>query len=363
MNAMKIRFLVIRQILKDVLLWSLIAVSIMVNITVLFCDQSSIQMCQTANQLVRHYGQQITEQKLSEISSDLNAILEKANVSFQMRYGTTTSDLLVLYYGECFETEADYRKTILMEQMQSYNQTGQPGFFSISNLAGTRNVLYGRLLPIVVLELVIIGVYVMLKSLETGLVTNTAVLEYSSLQGKQIDARKMEAAFLVVNLLLLLITGFILAVFFLLYPGSVSATIPVSASVFPFAVSTVKVSELGYLATWLVTGYLVLWIFVFLAGSIGLALRNSFAGVLILAAFSGGLVWVLKIPQWTTFARLNPMGLFLEFNNGALVLRTEKWFLDSPVYGKELAVAGIWLVFSLILLGLSWMRFLRKTNY
>lgn len=360
MNAMKIPILLVRQILKDTLLWCLAAASIGISVVVLFLDQSGMQMCQTANRLVRRYGQQITEENLSEISSDLDAILEKANLSFQQRYGTTTSDLLKLYYSGGFETEEDYREALLMEQMHSCASTDQPGFFSVSSLSGTRNLLYNKLLPGMTLELVIIGIYVMLKILEAGSVANTAVLEYSSRQGKRTDARKIEAAFLAVSLLWLLITGSVLTIFLLLYPGSVSPAVPVTGSVFPDAVPAVAVSELGYLALWLVTGYLTVCFFLFLAGAIGLAVRNSLVGVLILAAICGGMVWALKIPQWEATARWSPMGLFLVFKDGAFSLRTEQWFLDSPLRGKELGAAGAWLIFSLTLLGLSWLRFIRK---
>ena len=351
MNTMKIRLLLSQQILRDVLLWCLVVAAILLGVVLLLVDQTCIQMCRIADGLVQHYGQEITQQNRSALLKDFNEILHAANNTLQSIYGNTTTDLMDLYHFGCFETEDDYLKAVLMENMLSYDTTTQSDFFSTSHLAGTQSVLYMKLLPLMALSLVIIGVYLMLKALEVGTVTNTSSLEYTSMSGKWIDTAKIKSAFLATTLIWLLITGVVLAVYFLLLPGSVSVSIDAPGT---------NISELGYLALWLLTEYLVICFFTTLAAAVGLNIRNSLIGVLVLAAFTGVQVWLLKKPQWNPFAKWTPIGLFLAFQDGVWFLRTNQWFQKSTLYGKELSVAGAWLVFSLILLLLSWQRFLRK---
>ncbi len=373
MISMRICLLLLRRIAKDRLLWCLVLASVLIHSILLFCDPHGAGMCQAANRLIKHYGVQVSADNVSAIQQDLNAVLGKASDTYQERYGEATRDVSILYDSGCFENEEEYEKAVLLQAMQVYGQAGlleesQPRFYSVSELIGARDVLYKKLLPIACVESIMIAVYVMLRSLERSTVTNTAPLEYSSKQGKHIDVLKIAASFVVIVFVWLLVNTHIISLICVIYPGAISAvsSLPVVISKLSPAVD---LPESTYLICWLGADFMVTCIYALLAASVGLVVRNSFAGTLILAAFSFGLFGCQMIPFdrlafWNALAQWNPVGLFLRYKAGAITVQSEKWFLDFGaeyvLCGNELRILAAWLACSAAVLGLAWRFFQRR---
>lgn len=363
--------MLIRQIAKDWLLWCLVLVSLVINSVLLFCDPHCARMCQTANQLIQYYGIQVSSSNVSAIQQDLNTVLSKASDTYQERYGEATLDVSMLYYSGCFVNEEEYEKAVLLQTMQAYGEAclleeTQPRFYSVSNLIGTRDVLYKKLLPIACVELIIIAVYVMLRNLEISTVTNTAPLEYSSQQGRHTDMLKIAASFAVIVFIWLLVNTYIILLVCVIYPGSISTSSSLPAIISKFS-PAVDLLESTYLICWFGVDLIVTCIYALLAASVGLVIRNSFAGSLTLAAFTFSLFGCQMISFdhlafWDELAQCNPVGLFLHYKAGAITVQAEKWFLDFGaeyvLCGSELMIAAAWLAFSVAAFGLAW-RFFR----
>ena len=369
---MRTGLIVARQIVKDWLLWVIVLVSIIMNSILLLSDPSGARMCQTANNMVEYYGEKVSSDNVFCIERDLNAILSKASNAYCERYGKANLDVSELYRAGFLGSE-EYEKVVLMQRMQSCGQAALDDArrlktFSVSELSDTRNTLYKKMLPIISAELVIIAVYVMLRTLETGVVTNTAPLEYATRSGRRVDIVKILTALTVISFSCLLVNICAITLFCWRYPGAVSATSTLPVLIWK-ASSVIDLSESAYLAWWLGIEFAVICIFAILAAAAGLAFRNSFVGFLTLCAYSCGLFGLQtvsfdKFSFWEELAQWNPVGLFLIFKEGAVEVQSEKWFLVQEsgyvLCGSELPVVATWLAFSLAVLGMVWRFFKRK---
>jgi len=367
---MRTCLVLVRQITKDWLLWVLMTVSIIINSVLVLLNPGSVRMCQTANKLVEYYGIQISSESISRIQQDLQSIINEACDAYQKRYGEATHDVLDLYHAGCFESDEEYERVILLQRMQAYAQTAldnnsQFKFFSVSELSGTRDLLYKKILPIACTELIIIAAYVMLRNLETSAVTNTASLEYSSMPGRRIDMLKIVASCSVIALTWFLFHACMIGLFDSIYPGSISRSTSLLMVISKLS-PTINISESGYLLCWLGVEFLVVLIYAILAAAAGLAFRNSLIGLLIIVACSCGSLG-LQMVNYTfgdKFSQWNPVGLFVRFNDGSITIQSEKWFLVfDPEYalgGNELAIVLMWLIFSIVILGLAWQFFRRR---
>lgn len=374
MKCMRVFRELTRQYGKDLLLWSLVVVSVAVNLVLAFSAPEPARLCREAAILVDKYGKKITEDSISALEKEYNAVLLEANAVFQNAYGDTTSDLSTLYDTGCFASEVEYAKAVVLQQMIAYGQNAMnleehPGFFSVSTFSGARNILYRKILPMEVAEMAVIGVYLVLKVLESGTVFRMVPLEYSSGRGKKIDLIKVISAFVVASFAWMLLTACSMAAFSYAYPGAISMTTPLSAEVYPGATPVMQTSEFGYLALWLMTAYLTLCTVFFVVASIGLLIRNSFVGALVMLGLFLILVGIQfyqaeNQPVWIHFLQWNPFALFCEYQKGSLVIRGEKWFLDlgdnSVISGNELTIAASWFIFAVMQFWLCLKRFLRK---
>ena len=282
---MRTGLIVARQIVKDWLLWVIVLVSIIMNSILLLSDPSGARMCQTANNMVEYYGEKVSSDNVFCIERDLNAILSKASNAYCERYGKANLDVSELYRAGFLGSE-EYEKVVLMQRMQSCGQAALDDArrlktFSVSELSDTRNTLYKKMLPIISAELVIIAVYVMLRTLETGVVTNTAPLEYATRSGRRVDIVKILTALTVISFSCLLVNICAITLFCWRYPGAVSATSTLPVLIWK-ASSVIDLSESAYLAWWLGIEFAVICIFAILAAAAGLAFRNSFVGFLTL---------------------------------------------------------------------------------
>lgn len=363
---MRTCLLVARQIASDWLLWILVIVSIIINSVLVVCDPTGARICQTANNLVSCYGGLVSSSNVSSIEYDMNTILDEASDAYHDRYGEGNLDALDLYHAGYLQDE-EYEIVMLMQQMLAYGHAtlddgSEVKYFIVSELSGSRDVLYKKILPFVSLELIIIAVYVVLKTLETGRVTRTAPLEYSTRFGKHIDIVKIIASFAVIALICLLVNICAIALFCLRYPGSIS-----TSSIFPIYISKMSpalyLSESGYLLLWIGTEFLVICIYTILAAATGLVFRNSLVGLLSLVALFSGLLGFQMISS-EEHTQWNPVGLFLIFKEGTITVQSDKWFIAAEseyiLCGSELLIVVTWLAFAIIILDLAWRFFQGK---
>lgn len=362
-----------QQMLKDWLLWVLLTVSIIINSVLLLWDPSGVRVCQTAYKLVEYYGIQISSESISRIEQDLQSIINEACDAYQKRYGESTYNVLDLYHGGCFESDEEFEKVMLLQRMQAYGKNtlqdgNQSKDFSVSELSGNRVMLYKKLLPIACIELIIIAAYVMLRNLETGTVTNVSALEYSSILGRRIDLFKITVSLSVIAFIWLLVHACMIGPLVLIYPGSISESSSLLAVLSKFS-PAVKISESGYLASWLCVDFVIVLIYSILVAAAGLLFRNSLIGFLTLLAYIVGSFCLQMIPfenntYGDIFAQWNPVGLFVQFKDGAITIMSEKWFLagdpEYALFGNELMIIAAWLAFSIITLALAWQFFKRR---
>lgn len=370
---MRTSLILARQIVKDRLLWILVSISVIINFVLLLCYPKESRMCQIACKLIEHYGIYITTDNVLNITQDLNTVVSKASNAYLNSYGKPTNDLSVLYRTGFFESDEEFEEVMLLQRMQTYGLTAidsgdKPRFFSVGDLTDTRELLYEKFLPMVCVELTVIAVYIMLKTLENSTVARTAPIEYASKHGRYLDILKIKTSLAVVTVTWLLIHTVVIGQFNLIYPGVISteSTLIMTLSK-PYFV--ILLSELTYLVVWLCTEFVAVLIYANFAAAAGLVFRNSLIGFLSVVSCFGvslGLQSVSvgsnavneKITQWS------PVSLFICLKDGAIEIQSDEWFLArNPEYvlvGNELLIVAVWLAFSFVILTLAWQFFKRR---
>lgn len=377
---MRIFKAVSKIILKDWLLLAIVVVSILLNVVVAVSDVETCEKATVANDLIELYGAEITSQNLLRVEAEFNETLQVAKNKYWEIYEKTTTSVERLYETGCFEDEANYLRVMVLQSMSNYGReyienansnisglTGdnQAGYYSVALLSGARELLYGKLLPVVVIESLVVALYVVMKAADTASVTKTLSMEYSTRIGKKVDFVKNIVSMAIVVAFFVIIAAFSLFVFDFVCPGCLSHEIPAIADVFPYVIRFGNISEAEYCFIWLLLAFEILIVEMLAASAIGKVFRNIFTGTSLnilawiglggLRICEGNCKWIEQINYW------NPASLFLGFKDGTPLQLTDRWFLEETgIFVSEFTLMGVWIVLMMVVSLIVWLLFGRR---
>ena len=406
MIPMKLILITVKQLCLDRLLGSLIAIILILNIGLIASENQGRESVVAADRLINEVGSQIDAVSVNALTEKLENMLNQAAGSYLAKYGESTKDIDLLCSSGCMGDDQQVAEALVLQQMVTYgnsvlkddvqflkntnlntiNMSGsymakirnrdalvheneEINVFSSFRFSGGRHVLYKKILPILLLELLVISFYLTLKGLEKERINNTAPIVYSTVTGKRIELYRLVAVFIVITIIFLLLLVAVFVQFSFRYPGCITSSNQVAANVYPSFIPQYSLSELQYFVSYSLMLYMLLIVFTGLVAASGMLFSNSFLGGACFISVIGVMLLALSKAtasdiDWSTILAWNPVGLVFEYSGNKLSLCMYEWLLfsSSPTFlsSYELTVLVSWMFVDLLLLGGSWRIFKQK---
>lgn len=403
---MTIRF-EIKKILQSKLLWVMVSIAIALDVALIFTSSyeqpNAVYLAQVAEQT----GTKITAESYKKLESIYNSEAEKlegikvgrpisqeqntaqihtfALENWMGSAGAFLEEKPVLDKKELLEGRLEGIKDPAMRdlltkqfgqfepRLNEINKSGELEWLG-ANLEyfGTHSLLFGKLLPIFYLEMVFIGAFLLLNSMNFEFSLGTDQIVYASRRGRKIQRDKFLAVFFITTGLYLILGACLLTGFFSYYRQWVFLDVPIAAPLYGGYISKAPFTLLSYLFSNLAAGYALLCVFLLLAYCFG-NLKGQFVS---LGGFLGTVgclfgAGALSYAGFSTLPRLlpayNPVSMLVSINpaDSGLQWNVDSWFCfgnnaaSMPYY--ILITLTLWLLLTGIGALLSKRLFLKRS--
>ncbi len=348
----------LRRLCSDAFLWALVIVFLLTNTGGILYHETASDVCKAANGLILEYGSEITPDSLSKLEEAFLADREIAENRYFQQHSRTTTDLSelylddeqILYYMQVWEQMISYGQQCLSQDKAGCS-------FVAASFCGVHTILYQRLFPIILMEILILTLFLALKALETEYLFKTAFVVFSTRRGRLCQLEKLIAVLILLTGVFWLLFSWMLLAFSYYFPNCLSSSIPAAAQLSTEITPIAPFSQLRYCLFWIVAAYGVTLIFFLVCSAAGLVSKDSYRSLLLSFCIPSLLVGAIPFG----FSHGNPVALLLGFDGEQLYIRTGEWFLQgtaSPV--NMLSTMALWLLLCGIALAVAWRYFKRK---
>lgn len=410
---MNIVFFEIKKLLRSKVLWLIVALSIALNISLVFINSYYREDLTYINEIAEKFGTKITAAGIVNIEEFYDAEFDLLNSQFKSAtgrdfqfddrnytdaypkipdIGSRVKKLNIIsaviaeeknIYESKNESSEEFKQQLESRNLKTDSKTvhklsaiqkiflslrfskadavGEQNFLSQGIIYNLHYSLYSEIMFAFYLEMMFIAAFVTLYSLSSEFSYGTASLVYCTKRGKKLQKSKLTASMALTTVIFAAVACITLLTYFIYYPQSDFYDMQISSPMYGALLPKISFTLLGYLFANLATGLVLTLLFVMFAYIIGGVVKNSFFSLIIFAAVqlfliltgfkgSGKSTSLMEI-----IFMYNPAAMLItaDISNGTFSANCGNWYMLTDLFKSlpfyEFTVIIMWLIINSVL--------------
>lgn len=369
---------------SDKIVYVFIILSLLVNFGVLIQHSSYRDSTKFINGVIAETGAEITPESVKLMKGIAQDKYDSLAKDFAEKYQKEPQsiDEIFMYMsgsvtdGDYYTTEIENYNTLMSmienaetQLAESKAKDVKAGYFTSPGVSLVNELLYSKLLILIYIEMSLLGVYMVLKSVYHEFNKDTQSVIFSTKTGRSLQGVKLYTGLFSISVIYWFISLLSIIAYFIFYRMDGFLNLPVSLAGIntPYSFTVIT-----YLIVHLLIGYLLVIVFSLLSFALALQIKNQYMG---LVAYLGItiLMFILSIgagensPLLMRALAYNPVTLLINLGTGnnILTINTDKWFVSGAgIFADEnfvLWIASLWAVLSVTLAAVSSRIFRKRT--
>ncbi len=368
---------------SDKIVYVFIILSLLVNFGVLIQHSSYRDSTKFINGVIAEIGAEITPESVKQMKAIAQEKYDSLAKSFKEKYKKEPQsiDEIFMYMsgsvkdGDYYTTEIENYNTLISmienaetQLLKAGTENENAGYFTSPGVSLVNELLYSKLLILIYIEMSLLGVYMVLKSVYHEFNKDTQSVIFSTKTGRSLQWIKLYTSLISISAIYWFISLLSLTAYFIFYRMDGFLNLPISLAGIntPYSFTVIT-----YLMVHLLIGYLLVIVFSLLSFALALQIKNQYMG---LVAYLGitTLMFILSIgagensPALMRALAYNPVTLLVNLGTGnnILTINTDKWFVsETGIFTDKnsvLWIASLWAALSVTLAAVSSRVFRKK---
>lgn len=369
---------------SDKIVYVFIILSLLVNFGVLIQHSSYRDSTKFINGVIAETGAEITPESLKQMKVIAQRKYDSLAKAFKEKYKKEPQsiDEIFMYMsgsvtdGDYYTTEIENYNTLMSmienaetQLAESKSKDVKAGYFTSPGVSLVNELLYSKLLILIYIEMSLLGVYMVLKSVYHEFNKDTQSVIFSTKTGRSLQGVKLYTGLVSISVIYWFISLLSIIAYFIFYRMDGFLNLPVSLAGIntPYGFTVIT-----YLIIHLLIGYLLVIVFSLLSFALALQIKNQYMGLVACLGITT-LMFILSIGAGENATALmralayNPVTLLVNLGTGSdiLTINTDKWFVSGTgIFTDKNSVlwaASLWAALSLTLAAVSSRIFRKKT--
>ena len=369
---------------SDKIVYVFIILSLLVNFGVLIQHSSYRDSTKFINGVIAETGAEITPESLKQMKVIAQRKYDSLAKAFKEKYKKEPQsiDEIFMYMsgsvtdGDYYTTEIENYNTLMSmienaetQLAESKAKDVKAGYFTSPGVSLVNELLYSKLLILIYIEMSLLGVYMVLKSVYHEFNKDTQSVIFSTKTGRSLQGVKLYTGLVSISVIYWFISLLSIIAYFIFYRMDGFLNLPVSLAGIntPYGFTVIT-----YLIIHLLIGYLLVIVFSLLSFALALQIKNQYMGLVACLGITT-LMFILSIGAGENATALmralayNPVTLLVNLGTGSdiLTINTDKWFVSGTgIFTDKNSVlwaASLWAALSLTLAAVSSRIFRKKT--
>lgn len=369
---------------SDKIVYVFIILSLLVNFGVLIQHSSYRDSTKFINGVIAETGAEITPESLKQMKVIAQRKYDSLAKAFKEKYKKEPQSIDEIFmYMSGSVTDVDYYTT----EIENYNtlmsmienaetqlaeskaKDVKAGYFTSPGVSLVNELLYSKLLILIYIEMSLLGVYMVLKSVYHEFNKDTQSVIFSTKTGRSLQGVKLYTGLVSISVIYWFISLLSIIAYFIFYRMDGFLNLPVSLAGIntPYGFTVIT-----YLIIHLLIGYLLVIVFSLLSFALALQIKNQYMGLVACLGITT-LMFILSIGAGENATALmralayNPVTLLVNLGTGSdiLTINTDKWFVSGTgIFTDKNSVlwaASLWAALSVTLAAVSSRIFRKKT--